>query len=107
MEHEILQAGGDLFFRDARPNFLQNVRQRPLRDALGGHHGLHLLVVLHHPQLPQELRGGHQVAGQGLAVALVILDGHVGILKADTAELLLPDDLLDEGGIAPPPADLP
>ena len=102
-----MQAGGDLLFRNAGADLLQNIRQRPLRDALGGHHGLYLLIILHHPQVPQELRCGHQVTGQGLAVALVVLNGHVGILKAHPAELLVPDDLLNEGGIAPPMADLP
>ena len=37
----------------------------------------------------------------------MVLDGHIGVLKADPTELLLADDLLNEGGIAPAPADLP
>ena len=107
VEHQILEPGGDLLFRNAGTDLLQNVLQSLLRDALGGHHGLQFFVVLHHPQVPQQVRGGNQVTGQCLAVALMVLDRHIGILEAHAPDALLRHDLLYQGSVAPAPADLP
>ena len=106
VEHQILEPCGDLLFRDAGADLLQNVVKGPLGDTLGGHHGGHFLFVLHHAQLRQKVRGGDQGAAELLLIKIVVLDGHIGVLKAHGFKVLGLDDLVDEGGIAPAPGNL-
>ncbi len=106
VEHQILEPGGDLLLRDAGTDLLQDAFQGLLGDALGGDEGLNLLAVLYPAQLQQQLRGGHQLAGQSLSVGLIVPDGHIGVLKAHPAEALGLHDLPQQDGVSPAGPDL-
>ena len=93
-QHQILKPGGDFLFRHAGADFLQNVLQGPLGNALGGFHGLELRRVLGLPELHNGFRGGNQLAGgvallvQGLFQPPEGLDGHGRVLEAQAADAL-------------------
>ena len=99
VEHQILEPGGDLPLCHAGANLLQNVLQRPLGDARGGGHDLQLLPALYPAQLQQQVRGGHQLTGQGFAVCLELLDGHITVFKAHFLNGLLLNGLFQPGGV--------
>ena len=101
VEHEILEPGGDLLLRDAGADLVQDLRQGLLCDPLGGDQDLQLLRVLDGPQLREQVRRRHQLAGQGAGQGLVLPDGHVRVLKSQAADVVAADGLPQQRGIAP------
>ena len=101
VQHQVLEPGCDLLFRNAGADLVQNFFQRFLRDPLGLLHHRQLFRAFHAAKLPQKLRGGHQLAGEGLGVKAIVPDGHVGVLKAKAGNALGLDYFLNERAVAP------
>ena len=107
VQHQIEDAGGDLLFRDAGTDLLQNIVKGTLCDALGLDHARQLLRVLHRPEVPQQLRGRHQLTMELFGVAPVSGGGEVFVLIAHAGDVLLFNDLIDESRIGVYPVSLP
>ena len=106
MQHEILETRCNLLFRDAGANFLQDVPEGPLGNALGGGHGLQFFAVFHLAQFREHVAGGDEGAVELFPVEIIVLNGHVSVLKAHFLNVPGFDDLVDESGVAPAPGDL-
>ena len=96
-QHPVLEESGNLLLRHAGLDEVERVLQRLLRNPLGGDHAVDLRLLLHAPQLHQQLGGGNQLlAGQFLLPAVVFLHGGVLLFKAQLLDAAGLDDLVGQ-----------